>query len=1009
MSTAPRHWTRFSLLVLLVLSATLVYTTGPSARQAGATGALTQSRASTDTAVATASGDMATVSVPAATAPVATATATVPVATATGTAPASLTSAAAAATTRKASSGERLELGPLPPTPIASKPLAPPAATPGGGLAHPLAIGPMEVGAPATCAAPASKQTLATKVLVVSNNGTEADLPAIAQAMDYMGAPYDLYIASTTSLYSSATGTGFNLSTNGVKYGPSVTEDVLTAAGLSNGTQTQGNYDGVILASSNVYALPEISALINYQHTFCTRTVVWYAYPQPALGYQSPDLSPFAGFFAPTATFTSDGAGIFTYVNTVSGLPISSLAYTYLAPAASDAYLQGVGVGGHSTPLLTSAGSITETDSLGLIHSDPAGAQTLSLTFDSSPVLTHTLVLAYGLINWVAHGAFLGERHVYLSPQLDDVFIDDDEWLVKATGQYPACGTATDAQGNAAYRMTGADLSVLDSWLTSTHALIPTAQQLGISFAFNGAGYVNPTGWGGTVPDSLATALPTYQPDFNWINHTYDHGNLGTWTVPISNSDALTDTTLTYQQELADNDAVAMTTTLTNYYKGEMVNPEYSGLTNPTFLATAVAFGIQYVVGDSSHTGATTYDTDPTDYNNPSPNTGNYNQWGAPSILMIPRHPTNLYYNVTNQGEWVAEDNCFYPSGSWYVGGSDPADLPQSYQNLLSRESSTIVTYMLNGDMDPLMFHMANLRAYDGTHSVFTDLMNATIDKYQSYFNLPIESPSMKQIGQRMAARAQYNAAGIAGFITRGTAGNWQTITLTATTPVTVPVTGLNAAGAEQYGGQPIAHLALAAGQSLTCSLLTGSCGSAATIPIAAGWNLITLPISPTTTQDAQSMLAALNRLTPGGYAEIASYSSGGWSAGVYDDTVDGLGMSSNNFNLQMGRGYALYSDRAGSIDVIGVAVGAQHVPLSAGWNLIGFPEATSTTGPDAYSILSGLLTANGGSYAEIDGYTGGRWAPSAHDGAGALLPTGGTFRAQPGRGYAVFTDKSTM
>ena len=138
---------------------------------------------------------------------------------------------------------------------------------------------------------------------------------------------------------------------------------------------------------------------------------------------------------------------------------------------------------------------------------------------------------------------------------------------------------------------------------------------------------------------------------------------------------------------------------------------------------------------------------------NPSPNAGIYNQY-QPSILMIPRYPTNLYYNVGTPPQWLAEDNCLYPAGAFGHVTSYPA--------LLDRQSQVLLLNMLQGDMDPLMFHQTNMEAYDGTHSLLSDLLDATLAKYNSLFTLPVLSPPMggsaNSLGDRMAQRMQYSA-----------------------------------------------------------------------------------------------------------------------------------------------------------------------------------------------------------------------------------------------------------
>ncbi len=709
----------------------------------------------------------------------------------------------------------QLETGPLPVTAGGSHrlvyvPLPGAPAQPTGesfAAPHAATAGPLALTAPAACQAPASVQTIALKLLVIAADGTEADLPAIKQSLDYMGTPYDVYVAAQHP--------------NG-----------LTSAVLWNGAQ--GRYQGVILTEGNLtyfngsayvsaLSATEWGNLWSYAATFCIRILSWYTYPSPSYGFNFPsgaDANPVA------ATFTANGQQVFgNYVNTTVPLTIGtslpgSGAWVYHATVASD---------GLSTPLLTDAAG----NALSVVHTDPiSGYQTLALAFDSNAFLTHNLVLAYGLVNWVTQGLFLGQRHVYLSPQADDFFIDDDEWLLKhptSGGPYPACSAATDAPGNATYRMTGADLTTFDGWLKGVHGQ-PITANLGFSFAFNGVGAADPTDWGlVSLPDSLVAALPTAQSDFSWISHTYDHGNLN---LPFP-----TDTNLTYTQELTLNDQEATSLKLTNYNRDDMVNPEYSGMSNPDFLSVAVGYGMRYIVGDTSHTGADASDPDPANYSSLPPNAGIYNTY-QPIILTIPRHPTNLYYNVTSPGEWLAEDNCLYPSGAdGHVS---------TYAQLVDRESSVLLTYMLKGDIDPLMFHVANLRAYDPAgDSLMSDLLNATLTKYKGYFTLPIVSPNMDGIGQQMAARMQYNGGGISGFVTRDSTGVWQTITISGTTAAVVPVTGLDATGNELYGGQNISHLALAAGQTLSCSLSTGICG---TIPVPPTSTSTPIPVPPTST-----------------------------------------------------------------------------------------------------------------------------------------------------------------
>jgi hypothetical protein len=522
--------------------------------------------------------------------------------------------------------------------------------------------------------------------------------------------------------------------------------------------------DGVLSyfnGSSYVSALSqqEWINLWTYQAMMGVRLVSWYTYPTADYGYQ-----PVSGVIDTSTTpldikLTSAGQRAFSYITTGATLAVQN-AYTYLAGALTD---------GSSTPfLLDTAGH-----ALGVVHTTSDGRESLSLTFDSNPNLIHSIVLSYGLVNWLTRGLFLGERHIALSPQVDDVLIDDSEWVPTTP-----CGTNVDATGFT-YRITGSDLQSVLAWQNSIRTQ-PGMQSVTITSAFNGYGATA----GAYQPDTLTPAVRSNQGQFNWVSHTFDHTNLDTVDYATAAS------------EITQNNQMAASLGLTHFTNSTMVTPDISGLTNPNYLQAAVDNGIRYVVTDTSRPG----------YANPEPNAGIYNTF-QPSLLMLPRRPNNLFYNVSTPDEWTAEYNCIYHS-FW---GRD-----LSYQEILNQESQTLATYLLKGDIDPWMFHQSNLRAYDGTHTLLGDLLGLTLQKYQQLYNLPIVSQKMDQLGQTVAARMQYSAAGVTASI------NGLTITLSAQRAARVPVTGLFTLGAQSYGGQYVSYINLAAGQSLTLPLLQG-------------------------------------------------------------------------------------------------------------------------------------------------------------------------------------------
>ena len=55
------------------------------------------------------------------------------------------------------------------------------------------------------------------------------------------------------------------------------------------------------------------------------------------------------------------------------------------------------------------------------------------------------------------------------------------------------------------------------------------------------------------------------------------------------------------------------------------------------------------------------------------------------------------------------------------------------------------------------MFHQPNLVAYDGTHSLLSDLIDATFTSYASMYKLPVLSPTLHDLAASMQARSNYN------------------------------------------------------------------------------------------------------------------------------------------------------------------------------------------------------------------------------------------------------------
>jgi hypothetical protein len=391
--------------------------------------------------------------------------------------------------------------------------------------------------------------------------------------------------------------------------------------------------------------------------------------------------------------------------------------------------------------------------------------------------------MAYGLINWVTKGIFLGEYHVYSAPQVDDIFMKNDEWA--STTSCPNSAVLPQ------FRLTGDDVAATVAWqnLKQQNSLLP---DFTLHLAFVGSGATGDTSQGGFSPDTLTPAIVQYRSNFKWISHTWSHPNLDTITAAGAHS------------EVTQNNAEAIVLGLPGYDAASLVTPQISGLNNPDFVNQAVADGLRYVVSDTSVIGQ------PNNGPNPSPNVGIVSTIN-PLLYEVPRHPSNLFYNVSTPEDWTAEYQCIF-------AGQSPYDT-FTYDDIRQNVSQSLLTYMLKGDMDPLMFHMSNLHAYDGVHSILGDLLDDTLNNYASLLKFPVLSPTLDQLALSMQARTQYNLSAVSASLVSNTSIQITVPSGSAVSSVTIPVTGLDSPGAEAYAGQKISHIQVNQGQSVSLTL----------------------------------------------------------------------------------------------------------------------------------------------------------------------------------------------
>jgi hypothetical protein len=592
------------------------------------------------------------------------------------------------------------------------------------------------------------------RLLVVSADGNETDYPALKAFLSQLGVPYTEMIATQTDLTPAILRDGDVGKYQGV---------ILTTGNLTYNAAPAGEAENWISA----FSPEEWQTLWDYEAEYKVRQVTSFTFPYGLPDDYGLNLQTYQDTLATPlqASLTDAGKGVFSYLNTSSPVTFKG-AWVYLA-TKRDASV---------TPLITTSDGYV----IASTNTYPDGRQNLAVTAANNPFLLHSQLLSYGLVNWVTKGVFLGERHVSVGVQVDDLFIDSDMWDVDDNSDLTGLR----------YRLDGGDWQDVLNWQNSVRAR-PNLSNFRLEFAFNGEG-ADPNTWvdDPLTPngDTLTPAVKATQLNFNFVNHTYTHAGLD-----------LTDYD-TSKDEITRNQQMAATLGLTNYDADSFVQPDISGLTNPNFLQAAFDTGIRYLISDASRP----------EWANPSPNAGFWSQL-QPDIFIVPRRANNLFYSLRTPDEWVDEYNWFYwlgsPSNSpWKFWAN-----PQTFDEILDHESDNLLSYMLRWDDDPWMFHQANLGRYNGSNSLLGKLLDATFDKYAQVYNLPVRNVTQKQAGELMKRRMAYDASGVDATLVP-----CQSITLSVASAAVVPVTGAAAGTTESYGGQSISSVPVSPGSTET-------------------------------------------------------------------------------------------------------------------------------------------------------------------------------------------------
>jgi hypothetical protein len=232
---------------------------------------------------------------------------------------------------------------------------------------------------------------------------------------------------------------------------------------------------------------------------------------------------------------------------------------------------------------------------------------------------------------------------------------------------------------------------------------------------------------------------------------------------------------------------------------------------NPTFAPALEAAGVRNTGADASKP----YPVTPTSTTGPTYPAGTSFVEGR--FRVVPRYPTNVYYNVATQEQELDEYNHLYlppELGGACVNTSITTCFTSqaSWSDFVRAESERIFGHMMGNDPKPHFFHQTNLAESEKPEgAVFYPVLNATLADYSRYFNAsePIVQLTPTQVSEQLGRQERWGAASAVGGYIEGAR---VVVANGGTAAVSVPLSGTEVG--TLYGGTRSGWANAAAGSS---------------------------------------------------------------------------------------------------------------------------------------------------------------------------------------------------
>lgn len=370
------------------------------------------------------------------------------------------------------------------------------------------------------------------------------------------------------------------------------------------------------------------------------------------------------------------------------------------------------------------------------VHTHPDGREELVCTVDGNASMIHVQLLRHGMLRWVTRGVYLGHERHYLGLHVDDVFLGDDSWDPESARTVPV-----------EIRMRRADVEAAARWSRE--------RGVRLDMCFNGSG--------AQPPDELSAALLEHAADFGWINHTFSHHVL-------DDADAQT----LYAEIRANVDFARGAGLVVD--PTELITGEHSGLRNGLLPDVVAETGVRWIAADNSR--------DPV-----SRTIGR--------ARTVPRHPTNMYFNVCTREAQLDEYHHLFMARA----GRKPrrparlrVEPATTWSCFVELEAKKMLEHILANDPRPHYVHQSNLT---GERIVY-DLLDAVLHRHRSLFSVELEQPTLAESGAELARRGSWQEAlrrhDVTAFLQDGR------LHLSSAQPVQIPVTGVPAAAGDGAG-----------------------------------------------------------------------------------------------------------------------------------------------------------------------------------------------------------------